>query len=67
VAGAAVRVAEQAFRTTRCGTFVLRGLAPGDIEIAVGADGFVGRRVVARDLAPGRILQLPGIVLDRRW
>jgi hypothetical protein len=66
VAGAVVRVAEQASRTTKCGTFSLRGLAAGDIEIAVSADGFVDRRVVARDLVPGRILHLPGIVLDRR-
>jgi hypothetical protein len=67
VAGAVVRVAEHASRTTRCGTFSLRGLAPGDLEIAVGADGFVDRHVVARDLVPGRILRLPVIVLDRRW
>jgi hypothetical protein len=66
VAGAVVRVAEQVSRTTRCGTFSLRGLAPGDLEIAVGADGFIDRRVVARDLVPGRILHLPLVVLDRR-
>lgn len=66
VAGAVVKGAEQASRTTSCGTFSLSGLPRGDVEIAVGADGFVDGRVVARDLVPGRILQLPRIVLDRR-
>jgi hypothetical protein len=65
LAGAVVRGAEQASRTTRCGTFSLGGLPRGDVEIVVRADGFVDSRVVARDLVPGRIRELPRIVLDR--
>ena len=65
VAGAVVHGGDHAVRTTSCGTFSLGGLPRGDVEILVGAEGFVDHRVVARGLVPGRIRELPRIVLDR--
>ncbi|HYE93322.1 MAG TPA: carboxypeptidase-like regulatory domain-containing protein [Terriglobales bacterium] len=66
VPGAVVRAAGHSARTSSCGSFRLSGLAPGDVDVAVDAEGFVGHRAVARALGPGRLRQLPVVVLEER-
>jgi hypothetical protein len=65
VAGAVVRGNDRMTRSAPCGLFHLRGLRTGPVEITVEAPGYSPRSVPVAGLVPGRLRQIPPIVLTQ--
>lgn len=66
VGGATIRGDDELAHSSRCGTFELRGLPAGPARIIVEADGFSPASVTVTGLVPGRLREIPPVVVTRR-